>query len=114
MEQTTIREVREELAGLKSALVSPGMPEVTEHIYSVEKAAGQMLDLHAPHDDEERAAMRAELELLRNELRRLDEVSRTGLEYCRGWGRTLGADGGYTPGGTLVEVETMGSMVVRG
>lgn len=114
MTQTTIHEVREELAGLKAALVAPGMSEVAQHIYSVEKAAGQMLDLQAPHDETERAAMRAELELLRNELRRLDDVSREGLAYCHDWSRTLGADGGYTPGGTLVEIEAMGSVVVRG
>lgn len=114
MSQNLIHEVREELAGLKSALMAPGMPEVADRIYAVEKTAGHMLDIQPPRNEEDRAAMQAELELLRNELQRLDEVSRVGLGYCRDWSRALGADGGYTPGGTLVEVEAMGSMVVRG
>ncbi len=87
---------------------------VADHIFSVENAAGQLLTLEAPGSPEERDAMRAEMELLRNELKRLDDLSRTGEELCRGWERSLGMGGSYTSGGTFAAIEATGSIVVRG
>ncbi len=112
--QEIIQEVREEVAGLRSAILSPGMLDVADHIFSVETAAGKLLEMETPGNSEERAAMRAEMELLRNELKRLDDLSRTGAEYCRGWERTLGMGDTYTSDGLSVGTESLGSIVIRG
>ena len=109
-----IQEVREEVAGLRSAILSPGMMDVADHIFSVETAAGKLMGIEAPESPEERAAMRLEMELLRNELKRLDDLSRTGAEYCRGWERSLGLGDTYTADGSSVGTEAIGSIVIRG
>lgn len=110
MNQTIVGQVREEVAGLKSALLEPGMPGIAEHIFSVEKAASLLPGLERPSNADERAAMRAELELLRNELRRLDDLSRSGQDFCR----VFGANESYSPDGTFAETGALGSIVVRG
>ena len=114
MNQTIVGQVREEIAGLKSALLEPGMPEVADHIFSLEKAAGHLLTFERPENPEERAAMRTELEMLRNELKRVDDLSRTGEDFCREWGQTLGVGGDYTADGTPSEIDAVGSIVLRG
>jgi hypothetical protein len=81
-----------------------------DHIFSVESTAGGLLSIERPESADERAAMRAELELLRNELKRLDDLTRSGGELLR----YSGSNTGYTSDGAAAQTELTGSIVVRG
>ncbi|MEO8100180.1 MAG: hypothetical protein ABI811_20940 [Acidobacteriota bacterium] len=50
-----------------------------------------------------------ELELLRNELGRVEALAHSADDFCHGWGRLLGMDGGYTPAGAPAELLTAGT-----
>jgi hypothetical protein len=82
--------------------------DLTGSILALELAVSQMRDLEeaAPQmrltiDPAERALLKADLDALRLDLRRVEGLARNGEDFWRGWSRMLGVEPGYTASGVV-------------
>ena len=117
MTRSDIRKIRDDVSGMCAALTAPDPGEIAAQLVGLEAALRQMDAWQATcgePTEEDRELLRAELEALRQDLKRTELLVRNGEEFWRGWARLLGMDTGYTPSGMPAMAEATSRVKVEG
>lgn len=122
--RSTIKTVRDHVAALRLALLSPSPEELQSFLPVLTDAAGCLgtierglrllpdpRDPPSPRDP----ALARELQALRQDLRTVTKLIEHGAAFWQAWARLFGAaTGGYTPSGEPRPVAAAGTISVQG
>jgi hypothetical protein len=117
--RSDIAEIREQVAQLRAALLSPGVDALEGCIPVLENAAERLRSLNPQSvDPGERAAFLQEVSLLKRDLLRVQSMTADGSAFWQGWARMVGGAAwvstGYTPFGHDSTVEERVRLEVQG
>jgi hypothetical protein len=108
MMHSDIRKAHERVAALRDVLFTGGPAEIEQCLPGLEEAAAVLRGL------EPASSIRADLELLRNELTRAAGLIEHGEQLWRGWAGILGSAAGYTAAGEPAPLAASGQLLMRG
>jgi hypothetical protein len=114
-----IREAREHIAALRTALLSPALSpdELLACIPGLSDAAARLSSVEQLLRAEPATPIDAarDLKLLKGELKATASLIQHGAEFHRGWARLLGAaSAGYTASGDAAPLAVVGTLAIKG
>jgi hypothetical protein len=101
--RSKVKQARGRIETLRLALLGPCPEEIAAALPGLEEAARCFEDLARQGGMEE---LRADLQLLKNDLRIVTRLIEHGVTFCRGWAKLLGASPAYTQAGQAVPLES--------
>jgi hypothetical protein len=116
-----IREARHTVSGIEAALQQPGLDVWDKAAPGLEHAAAILADVERSLAGtgsvslDCRAEIKAEVQALGRDIRRINALMRAAAEFYTGWAQLLSATlGGYTQAGTVVTLAAPARLTVRG
>jgi hypothetical protein len=116
-----LRDARASLSAVASALQMPGLDAWVQaaprlqHAAGLLKSAERSLLTAGAVPLNLRAEIKANLQALFREIRRVDALMRAAADFYAGWAQLVGAAlGGYTPAGTIAPAAAAPRLTVRG
>ena len=108
--RTEVSRIRQHVAVLRSALMSPSPDEIEKCLPALAEAAGCLSSV-----TREQTNLHPELIALRQDLRLVSKLIEHGAAFYDGWAKLLGAAiGGYTPSGEAAPLTATAAVIVRG